>query len=421
MTMHSATLAINERLQAKKAAGERVLHLGFGEAGLPVPPKVVEALASSAAMNSYGPVAGSQQAREAAAGWFTRRGLETDWTQTILAPGSKALLFALLAAIPGDVVLPRPSWVSYAAQASLLGKEVVWVPIPERSGGIPDPDLLEEALHAARAEGKNPTSLVMTVPDNPTGTVAESEDIAKVCAIARRHGLAIISDEIYAAMVHDGSAPSPISRLPERTVIITGLSKSMALGGWRIGFARTPDNAWGRQLMAALVGIGSEVWSGLAAPMQAAAAYVLGDEPEVLAHIEKSRLLHARVARAVYSELRAAGAACRPPKAGFYLYPDFEPVADALALQGISTGSQLSTALLERFGVGVLPGVAFGDDDKGLRARVATSLLYGVSDEERWAALNSEDPTSLPWIAGSLAHLRGALTQLTGRVAAAVD
>jgi aspartate aminotransferase len=421
MTMHSATLAINERLQAKKAAGERVLHLGFGEAGLPVPPNVVQALASSAAMSSYGPVAGSPQARQAVAGWFTRRGLQTDWAQTILAPGSKALLFALLAAIPGDVVLPRPSWVSYAAQAALLGKDVVWVPIPEQSGGIPDPDLLEEALRTARAEGKNPTSLVMTVPDNPTGTVAVAEDVAKVCAIAERHGLAIISDEIYASMVHDGSAPSPISCLPERTVITNGLSKSMALGGWRIGFARTPNNAWGRQLMESLIGIGSEVWSGLAAPMQAAAAYVLADEPEVLAHIEKSCLLHARVVRAVYSEFRAAGAACRPPKAGFYLYPDFAPVADGLELQGIGTGSQLSTALLERFGVGVLPGIAFGDDDKGLRVRVATSLLYGVTDEERWAALNSDDPTSLPWIASSLAHLRGALTQLTGRVAAAVD
>lgn len=109
----------------------------------------------------------------------------------------------------------------------------------------------------------------------------------------------------------------------------------------------------------------------------------------------------------------AAGALCRKPQAGFYLYPDFEPLRDKLAGKGIRTSTDLAEVLLDRYGVGVLAGAAFGDDPAALRARVATSLLYGASAEERWEALRSEDPLRLPWIARSLGQLREALADLT--------
>lgn len=413
--MHSATLAINETLRARRAAGEKVLHLGFGEAGLPVPDRLAAVLAEAAGRNSYGSVVGSLEAREAAAGWFTRRDLPTRAAQVLFAPGSKALLFALLRALPGDLVLPRPAWVSYAAQAGLVGKRVIGVPVPRESGGIPDPALLEQALTDARADGARPGVLLLTVPDNPTGTVARPDHVRRVCAIAERHSLAVVSDEIYAELCHDGRpAPSAASYLPGRTVVTSGLSKSMALGGWRVGFARVPDNAWGGELLDELTGIASEVWSSLAAPMQAAAAYVLADPPEMTGHIAAARRLHAAVARAVHAEFVTAGAVCRPPEGGFYLYPDFEPLREVLAGQGVTTGAELAAALLERHGVGVLAGEAFGDEPRALRFRVATSLLYGETDGERWAALRGDDPTALPWIAAALAHLRDALTALPG-------
>lgn len=414
--MHSATLAIDETMRARRAAGEKVLHLGFGEAGLPVPDGIAAVLSAAAHRNGYGPVVGSAEAREAAAGWFTRRGVATGPEQVLFAPGSKALLFALLAALPGDVVLPRPAWVSYAAQSALVGKRVVGVPVPDAAGGVPDPALLEDALAAARADGARPGVLILTVPDNPTGTVARDADVRAVCAIAERHGLVVVSDEIYAEVLHpaaegaDGRrAPSAVRHLPGRTVVTSGLSKSMALGGWRIGFARVPEGAWGERLMRDLTGVASEVWSGLAAPMQAVAAHVLADPPEVLAHVDAARRLHGTVARAVHAEFTAAGARCRAPEAGFYLYPDFEPVRPVLAARGVTTGAELAGVLLREHGVGVLAGAAFGDVPEGLRARVATSLLYGETAAERWAALRSGDPLSLPWIAGALAHLREAL------------
>lgn len=420
-TMHSVTLAINETIQARRARGEKVLHLGFGEAGLPVLPSIQDAFARAAGLNGYGSVVGGARARAEAAGWFTRRGLATDADQVIFAPGSKALLFAALATLPGDLVLPTPSWVSYAAQAALLGKDVIPVPISGPAGGIPEPEQLRARLAEAVKAGKKPGVLILTVPDNPTGTVATAEQLREIAGIVEQYGLAVISDEIYASVVHSGEpAPSIASMLPDRVIVTTGLSKSLALGGWRIGYARTPDTEWGRTLMRELVGVASEVWSSLAAPQQEAAAFVLSDASEVLAHIERSTRLHAAVATAVAEEFTRAGAVTRPPTAGFYLYPDFESQRDGLRARGIETGTDLARVLLDEHGVGVLAGASFGDDDRNLRARVATSLLYGSTAEERWASLESADPTSLPWVQASLSHLRMALASLTDSVSTAV-
>lgn len=410
---HSPTLAINEELSARRARGEQVVHLGFGEAGLPVLPEVAAALAGAVQHNGYGPVGGSASAREAVAGYFDRRGLATTPEQVLLAPGSKALLYGTLAAVAGDVVLPVPSWVSYAAQAALTGKRVVPVPVPERSGGLPDPLLLEDALQAARAQGADPRILVVTLPDNPTGTRADASLVGRLCEVAERHRLLVISDEIYRDLAYQPEDHcSPAALRPRGTVVTTGLSKSMALGGWRIGFARLPDGPVGEQLLGSLTGVASEVWSSLAAPMQAAARYVMDEPPEVLAHLAASRRLHQAVATEVHAVLTGAGAACRPPTAAFYLYPDLERLRPHLEARGITGGADLAAHLLAEHGVGVLAGEHFGDDPAAYRFRVATSLLYGSTEEERWRALRAADPTALPWVAQSLARLRQALAAL---------
>jgi aspartate aminotransferase len=146
--------------------------------------------------------------------------------------------------------------------------------------------------------------------------------------------------------------------------------------------------------------------------MQAAAAYVLREPGPVREHVALARRLHGTVARAVHAEFTAAGALCRPPQAGFYVYPDFGPLRPRLAARGVADGGGLAGALLERYGVGVLAGEEFGDDPRALRFRAATSLLYGESADERWAALSADDPLSLPWIASALEQLREALGAL---------
>ncbi|HEY3610056.1 MAG TPA: pyridoxal phosphate-dependent aminotransferase [Pseudonocardiaceae bacterium] len=408
---HSATLAVNERLQSRRAAGEPVLHLAFGEAGLPVLPSLAAVLADSVRHNDYGPVTGIPAARAAAAGYFERRGLPTDPDQIVLAPGSKALLFALLAVLPGDVVLPVPSWVSYAAQAALVGKHVIGVPIPARAGGVPDPDRLVSALADARAAGLRPGILVLTVPDNPTGTLPTRDLLAEVCRIAERHGIVVVSDEIYRDLCRTPSDfHSPAELLPDRTVITSGLSKNLALGGYRIGFTRVPTEL--RTARADLIGVASEVWSSLAGPMQRVAAAALAEPPDVTERIAAGRRLHGTVAAHVHRLLTEAGISCRPPEGAFYLYPDFAAHRDSL---GLATGAQLADLLLDRYGIGVLAGVEFGDDPRALRCRLATSLVYGRTDEQRIASLTAAQPLALPWIAADMAHLATALADLTAR------
>ncbi|WP_035737958.1 pyridoxal phosphate-dependent aminotransferase [Glycomyces arizonensis] len=411
----SATLAASETIAARRAAGEEVLALAFGEAGIPVHPLLGQRLARAAAETSYGPVAGIGSAREAAAGYWTRRGLTTDRDRVLLGPGSKPLLFAVLHATGGDVVVPRPAWVSYAAQATLLGRDPIRVPVPEGEGGVPDADGLEAAVHAARDEGRDPRVVVCTLPDNPTGRLASEGSVKALCEAARELDLVIVADEIYRDLVfEDGPFPSPAAWAPERTVTTTALSKNYALGGWRIGAARFPDSDLGERLRETVRGTASEVWSSTPMPMQHAAAYAWSDPPELADRITAARRLHGTVAHGVAAVLAEAGCAVEAPQGGFYVWPDFAPLRGALEERwSVRTGADLARVLLDEFGVGVLPGSAFGTDQADLHLRVAVPGLYGSSDSERLAALVSTDPLQMPWIADALASLRSKLAALT--------
>ena len=212
----ASNLALDQRVNDLRASGVDVLHLGFGEAGLPVHPGLVSALVQGSSRNAYGPVAGAQAAREAVAGYWTRRGTHTDADQVVLAPGSKPLLAALLAAEPGDVVLPRPSWVTYAAQAELFGRRIIWVDVPRGSGGIPDPARLPDALARARARGAGPRLVVVTLPDNPTGLLARPQEVRDLCRVAEAEDLVVVSDEIYRDVVF-GPSPSSARLTSRRT------------------------------------------------------------------------------------------------------------------------------------------------------------------------------------------------------------
>jgi len=409
----SATLAANQILDERRSRGEPVLPMAFGEAGLPAHPLLREALAGAAGCTAYGPVAGHAALREAAASYWGRRGLPTDAETVVAGPGSKALLFGLIAGIGGDVAVTRPSWVSYSAQASLAGRTAHFVP---GSGGVPDAAKLARAVAVARAAGRPVRSVIVTLPDNPTGILAPSAAVRSLCSVAETHDLIIISDEIYRDLVHDEVADitSPASISTERTVVTTGLSKNLALGGWRLGVARLPAGRLGRELRSRLLGIGSEVWSAPAGPVQQAAAVAFGEPPPLAERIALSRRLHARVAREVAFRFASAGASVPAPQAAFYLYPDFTPVADVLRRRhGISSDEGLAALLLRRYGLGVLPGSAFGDEKWRLRLRVATALLYGESDEQRHAALNATDPCALPWIAAALDRIEEILADLT--------
>ncbi|MGB7104652.1 MAG: pyridoxal phosphate-dependent aminotransferase [Acidimicrobiales bacterium] len=412
----SPTLDINERIRALQLQGASVVHLGFGEAGLPVADILREALAVAAADNAYGPVAGSTALRESVAGYFSRRGLATEAHQVMLGPGSKSLLYAILLALDGDVVVPQPSWVSYIPQVSLIGRQSIPVPIPLAAGGIPDPDLLRERLDAAPGDGLTPKAMIITQPDNPTGTLASRALIKEVAAIARDYGLWVIADEIYRDLTFTASDfVGIVEFLPDKTIITSGLSKSLALGGWRIGVLRVPENNDGQKVLHAVTAIASELWSSASAPIAAAAKVAFDEPPEVLDYVARARTLHAKVSRAVYGVFESSGISCRTPQAAFYLYPDLELARGYARSKGITTDVALAKHMLEEFHVAVLPGSAFGDDEGRFRFRVATSLLYGATTEERkrsldWAASDSTDLP--PHIAQAVATIDGMLKAL---------
>jgi aspartate aminotransferase len=410
----SPNLALNQLVAARQADGESIVHLGFGEARLPAFAPLVERLIAGASRNAYGPVAGGSAVREAAAGYFSRRRMPTSPDQIVVAPGSKPLLMALNLVVPGDVLIPKPAWNTYAPQAELAGKKAFGVPIPAEAGGIPDPAALRETILAARALGRDPRIVILTLPDNPTGTLATPNLIREICTIAEQEDLLIISDEIYRDVVHDPRTPfiSPAELVPPRTVVTSGFSKSLALGGWRIGVARFPDGPWGNQIRDGVVSFASEVWSTLAGPMQEVAEYAFNEPPELRQRLADSARLHGAVARAVHQIMVDAGATCRPPTGAFYVYPDFEPVRGKLSLLGITDSDSLRQHILDEYGIVVLAGHLLGDDFGALRFKAATSMLYGDTAELQQLALDSADPTRLPHVRDVLTRIEEAFTKL---------
>jgi aspartate aminotransferase len=386
----SATLAANEAVALRRSKGKPVLPLAFGEAGLPVHPALRDALAAAASADGYGPVAGHPALREAASGYWARRGLPTTPGQVACGPGSKPLLFALLLAIGGDLALPQPSWVSYAAQAALIGIRSYLLPAPAGEGGIPDPGALAAAADTAARAGRPIRSVVVTLGDNPTGRLPSPATVAAFCEVAAARGLVIICDEIYRDLIHHPATPvlSPAEAAPERTVITTGASKNLALGGWRIGVVRMPAGPPGARLRRALLGAGSEIWSAPAAPVQQAAALAFSEPPPIAERIAASRALHARVAAAVAGVCANAGLIVPSPQAAFYVYPDFEPWRDHLRrAHQLTTSTGLARLLLQRYGAATVPGSAFGEPPGTLRLRLATAQLYGESPQQQEAAL----------------------------------
>lgn len=409
----SPSLATNELVRARIAAGRPVLNLAFGDAGLPIHPALARALAAAADLNAYGSVAGEPGLRRSVARYWARRGFDTDPGRIVVGPGTKPLLFALLLALPGDVVLPQPSWSSYEPQARLARKQVVRVPAPPEAGGVPDPALLPDALDEARRGGADPRILVLTVPDNPTGTVAPAEVVAEVARIAVEYELVLLSDEMYRDLVHEPAAfSSPLEHAPVETIVTGGPSKSLALGGWRLGTVRLPESQLGREVRRGLSAVASELWSCVPSPIVRAAVLAYDEPSELVEFVRDGLRLHAQVVRALHREVVEAGLECRPPGAAFYLYPELRaPSAD------VRTSEELAARLLEEADVAVLPGTAFGDDPETLAFRASTSLLYGATADERREAMEAAREgaaAELPRVADALGRVRAALEALRG-------
>ena len=267
MLRPSATLAINELSAKLIAQGRDVFRMGFGQSPFPVPEEVVAALRSHAGEKAYLPVQGLPALREAVAGFYRRtEQLEISPDQVMIGPGSKELMFLLQMACEVEVLLPAPSWVSYAPQAGLFNRPVRWLETKMSDGWRLTPKVLTEACQARAGQVQ---LLILNYPSNPTGATYSSGQLRALADVARQFNLLILADEIYSGFDYAGSHTSIARHYPDGTIISNGLSKWCGAGGWRIGSFVIPESAnWLRQAMAS---IASETFSAVAAPMQYAA------------------------------------------------------------------------------------------------------------------------------------------------------
>lgn len=373
----SATLRMNELVAARRGAGNEIIHLGFGQASFPLSPQLRQAIADAASQTAYPPVLGLPALRAAIAEYLGRtRGLAVAADQIAVAPGSKPLIYALVQVLDGDVLLPVPSWVSYGPQVRLAGKRVIPVATdPDDHLGL-TPEALGHAIARARHDGADPRILVVNSPSNPTGGMRAPEGVEALALTARAHGLALISDEIYAELAHGWREHvSPARFYPEGTIVTGGLSKAFSAGGWRLGYAAVPGGDAGRRLISAVRALASEIWSGTAVPIQAAAVAAYQPDPELDVYVRRSARLHGHIVARFQAGLAEASVVCARPAGAFYLYPDFARWREQLSERGITTSAELAHHLLDEWGIATLPASEFGEAPKALRLRLATSLL----------------------------------------------
>jgi len=378
----SATLRMNEAVAARRAAGQRTIHLGFGEAPFPLPMPLREELARAATRTEYAPVLGLPGLRAAIAAYLARtRGLTTSPATVIVGPGSKAALYALMRSLAGDVLLPTPSWVSYAPQARLAGKRVFPVATDSTDYHRLTREALDMSLRAARETGGDPRLLVVNTPSNPTGGMFAAADAEEIALWARGEGVTILSDEVYAELAHGWRAhTSPAQFYPEGTIVTGGMSKAFSAGGWRLGYAALPATAAGEKLVAAVRSLAGEIWSSAATPIQQAATVAFAFDDTMERFVRRSARVHAHAAARLHAALVAAGVRCSQPAGAFYLYPDFAPWRDQLAKRGVVTSAELADHLLAQWDIATLPASDFGEAPEALRLRMATSMLYAPAD-----------------------------------------
>ena len=340
--------------------GQHVVHLEVGEPDRVTPPHIVEAglRALRDGHTRYVDPPGLPALRDAIAtslAWRGVRGGESTAENVIVVPGAKPMIFyALLAVLePGDEVLvPDPGFPIYPSVARFAGA----VPV-----SYPAVDVARlAALFTPRTR-----ALVVNLPANPTGVVATPDALSAIAALAQRHDLTVISDEVYGRIRYDRRADS-IAALPgmlERTIIVDSFSKTYAMTGWRLGFGVVPAALVER--VTKLVVNGTSCTPPFV--QLAGLAALTGSQDCVTAAVEGYERRRDWLVDALNG---LPGVRCHPPGGAFYAFPDVRQIEERTGL----SAEQLTTRLLEAHGVAVLPGTAFGPGGAGhLRLSFATA------------------------------------------------
>jgi aspartate aminotransferase len=406
----SATLAMNERSAQLVREGRPVYRLGFGQSPFPIPPSLVAALQANAQQRDYLPVKGLRELRTAVADFHQRRyGLATTAADVLIGPGSKELIFLAQLVYQGELLVPAPSWVSYAPQAQLAGQSVRWLQTERQDGWRLRPETLEAACAKA---APHPRVLVLNFPNNPTGLTLGDDELAALAAVARKYRLLVISDEIYGELQHAGEHVSLARHYPEGTLVTSGLSKWCGAGGWRLGVCCfPPDLRWLQDAMAVVAG---ETFSAVAAPIQYAAVTAYSESTELDHYLFQARRILRALGQWVSRRLQAAGVAVDLPQGAFYFFPDFTPHAASLHARGMQTSVELCERLLNETGVALLPGSDFGRPATEFTCRLAYVDFAGAACLRAAERVPNDEELSEQWVVEHCGNVSAAVDALVG-------
>ncbi len=370
----SATLAVDAKAKALKAAGRPVIGFGAGEPDFPTPEAIVEAAVAAVrdpANHRYTPAAGLPALREAIAAKTLRdSGYEVRPQDVLVTNGGKQAVFQAFASIvdPGDeVLLPAPYWTTYPEAVRLAGG----VPVEVFAGVDQGYLVTVEQLEAARTERTK--VLLFCSPSNPTGAVYSPEQTEEIGRWALEHGIWVVTDEIYEHLTYDDAVFTPIQRvvpeLVDTSIVLNGVAKTYAMTGWRVGWMIGPAD-----VIKAATNFQSHLTSNVANVSQRAAiAALTGD----LTAVEAMRSAFDRRRRTMVEMLSAIDGVVVPaPQGAFYAYPSVEGLLGR-TIRGVTptTSAELAALILEQVEVAVVPGEAFGPSG-------FLRLSYALGDED---------------------------------------
>jgi aspartate/methionine/tyrosine aminotransferase len=355
----SATLAVDAKAKALKAAGRPVIGFGAGEPDFPTPPAIVaaaQAACTDPRNHRYTPASGLPELKEAVAAKTARdSGYQVAANQVLITNGGKQAVYQAFATLldPGDeVILPAPYWTTYPEAITLAGGSPVVVVTDDTAGYLPTVAQLE----AARTERTK--ALLWCSPSNPSGAVAPPELVAEVGRWAVEHGIWVLTDEIYEHLVYDGvraeSMPVVVPELADRCVVLNGVAKTYAMTGWRVGWMVGPTD-----VIAAAGNLQSHLTSNVANVSQRAALEAVTGSLDAVAEM---RTAFDRRRKTIVELLSAIpGVSCPTPHGAFYAYASVrELLGKEIRGQRPATSVELAALILEQAEVAVVPGEAFG-------------------------------------------------------------
>ena len=358
----SSTLKINEISKDLESKGKKIFKFGFGQSPFQIPKDIVEELKNNAHQNKYLSMQGLETLRRTIAKYNSyKKRIKYSAENVIIGPGSKELMFLLQVIFDGNILLPVPSWVSYAPQAILGRNKIIKIETKSCNNWFPTAKDIESII----LKNKNKNHLLfLNSPNNPSGQVCEN--LGEISDIAKKYKIIILSDEIYSELTFHKEYDSISNYCPDNTIISNGLSKWCGAGGWRLGYFLIPDSL--KNLNNSIQVLASETFSSVSAPIQYAA--IRAYENDNSEFINNSRKILDIVGNYVFEKLKSNKININKPQGGFYLMPEFKN-------KKFKSSAEMCNNLLNETGVALLPGSDFGFKEEKMLARLSFTDFNG--------------------------------------------